>query len=65
MGTEMTVRRHDELTPQEWLADYENDLIIDQGITRPHPEFEDMRMRATHRLGIEHPVGVSRNHDGK
>jgi hypothetical protein len=61
----MTVRRHDELTLQEWLADYENDFIVDQELTHPHPEFEDMRQRVAHRLGLEHPVGVSRNHDGK
>jgi hypothetical protein len=53
------------LTPQEWLADYENDFIVDQELTHPHPEFEDMRQRVAHRLGLEHPVGVSRNHDGK
>jgi transcriptional regulator with XRE-family HTH domain len=52
----MTIKNHADPTPEEWLDDIEGEFILDQEVTHPDPEFDDLRQRTRARLELEHDV---------
>src|SRR5665213_1312605 len=52
----MTTKNHADPTPEEWLDDIEGEFILDQEVTHPDSEFNEMRRLASSRLELEHDV---------
>lgn len=52
----MTTKNHADPTPEEWLADTDDEFIVNQEVTHPDPAFDELRQRARVRLNLEHDV---------
>ena len=52
----MTIKNHADPTPEEWLDDIEGEFVVNQKVTHPDPEFDEMHQRAKARLNLEHDV---------
>lgn len=52
----MTIKKHADPTPEEWLDDIGGEFILNQEVTHPDPEFNEMRRLASSRLDLEHDV---------
>jgi predicted XRE-type DNA-binding protein len=45
-----------EPTPEDWLADADEEFVVGQEISHPDPAFDELRDKASERLRIEHDV---------
>lgn len=45
-----------EPTPEDWLADADEEFVVNQEIRHPDPAFEELRNKASERLRIEHDI---------
>lgn len=52
----MTTKNHADPTPEEWLADTDDEFFVNQEVTHPDTDFDEMRQRARVRQDLEHDV---------
>ncbi len=52
----MTTKHHADPTPKEWLADTDDEFIVNNEVMHPDPAFDELRRRARARLSLEHEV---------